>query len=379
MGVQFTRVLDAFDGPFARIDGLRAPRPAGGIAGSGNAGFFLSAASNDAFRAVNRLLAARHDVYRLSTAHSAGGVTHPAGTFFIVPAARADVERIARETGLSFTAATARPPGEHTRLRPIRIALWDRYGGSMPAGWTRFIFEQFEFPFEVVYPQTLDAGDLRSRFDAIVLVSGAVPSTRPGGGGQGSPGATNRDVPDEFRHMTGTITTARTVPRLREFLEAGGTVITIGSSTSLAAHLGLPVEDPLTQIVDGRPRALPRSEYYVPGSLLQVRVDTALAISYGLPEAVDVMFDNSPVLRIAADAQSVRPIAWFDSAAPLRSGWAWGEHVLEGTVAMAEADVGAGRLFLFGPEVLFRAQPHGTFRFVFNGLYATAAERVRIQ
>jgi hypothetical protein len=91
------------------------------------------------------------------------------------------------------------------------------------------------------------------------------------------------------------------------------------------------------------------------------------------------MFDNSPVMKIDPGATSVRPIAWFDSAAPLRSGWAWGEHQLEGGVAMAEADVGDGRLFLFGPEVLFRGQPHGTFKLVFNSLYAGAGEDARIR
>src|SRR5690606_30285982 len=124
---------------------------------------------------------------------------------------------------------------------------------------------------------------------------------------------------------------------------------------NLAEHLGLPVRDALVQTVDGRERPLPRSEYYIPGSLLQVRVDNTLPVAYGMPSHVDVMFDNSPVMRIAEGATGVRPIAWFDTAAPLRSGWAWGEHVLEGAVAMAEADVGSGRLFLFGPEVLFRA------------------------
>ena len=83
--------------------------------------------------------------------------------------------------------------------------------------------------------------------------------------------------------------------------------------------------------------------------------------------------------RIEAGADNIRPIAWFDSPAPLRSGWAWGERALEGGIAMAQADVGAGHLFLFGPEVLFRAQPHGTFRFVFNGLYSSAGTDARIR
>jgi hypothetical protein len=383
MGIEFDRILDAFDGPFERIDGLSAPRPPGAIRGSGNAGWFLRPSVNDAFVAVNRLLAAGHDVYRLDAPVTVRGETYPAGTFFIRQGsgARAAVESLAGETGVTFTATGSRPGGRHTKLRPIRVALWDRYGGSMPSGWTRWIFEQFDFPFEVVYPQTLDAGDLRGRFDAIVLVTGAVPAADTDDDGRrgGGFGGDERDVPAEFAHMTGSITAERTIPRLREFLEAGGTVITIGSSTSLARHLGLPVENALTEVVDGRARPLPRSKYYVPGSILQVRVDTTLAVAAGMTENVDVMFDNSPVFRIAPDAQNVRRIAWFDSPEPLRSGWAWGESALEGGVAMAEADVGTGRLFLFGPEVLFRAQPHGTFRFVFNGLYANAGERTAIR
>jgi hypothetical protein len=380
MGVQFDRILEGFDGPFEKIDGLSAPRPTGGIAGSGNAGLLLSTEVNDAFLAANRLLAAGHTVYRLKQPFREGSTTYPAGTFYVRQAgsARADAEQIARATGLTFTATRARPSGEHTRLEPIRVALWDRYGGSMPAGWTRWILERFEFPFEVVYPQTLDTGDL-AQYDVIVFPTGAIPSLRPEGArGRGGFGDTDADIPAEFSHMTGSVTAERTVPRLREFLEAGGTIVTIGSSISLAEHLGLPISDALTQTVDGSERSLPRSEYYVPGSILEVRVDDTLPVAYGLPQRVDVMFDNSPVMRIA-DAANVRPIAWFDTHSPLRSGWAWGEHRLEGGVTMAEADVGRGRLFLFGPEVLFRAQPHGTFRFVFNSLYATAGTDARIQ
>jgi hypothetical protein len=379
MGVQFDRIVESFDGPFEKIEGLRAPRPSGGIAGSGDAGLFLSNAVNDAFLAVNRLLAGGHAVYRLTSAQPVGNVTYPAGTFYISQggSARADAERIARETGLTFTATGSRPAGEHARLRPIRVALWDRYGGSMPSGWTRWIFERFEVPFEVVYPQTLDTGDL-SQYDAIVFVTGAIPPVRQGGG-NGFGGDDSPDVPAEFSHMTGNITAEHTVPRLRAFLEDGGTIVTIGSSVSLAQHLGLPIRDALVQTVDGAERSLPRSEYYVPGSVLEVRVDDTLPVAYGLPQHVDVMFDNSPVMRIEGGAQNVRPIAWFDSATPLRSGWAWGERALEGGITMAEADVGSGRLYLFGPELLFRAQPHGTFRFVFNSLYAAAGEETRIR
>jgi hypothetical protein len=380
MGVQFDRIVEGFDGPFEKIDGLVAPRPDGRIAGSGNAGLLLSAEVNDAFLAVNRLLAAGHTVYRLDRPARLGSATYPAGTFYIAQAgsARADAERIARETGLTFTATGARPSGEHTRLEPVRVALWDRYGGSMPSGWTRWLLEQFEFPFDVVYPQTLDSGDL-SQYDAIVFVTGAIPPVRQNASGRGGQGGGDDDVPAEFAHMTGSVTAEQTIPRLRSYLEAGGSIITIGSSTNLAQHLGLPISNALSRTVEGEEQSLPRSEYYVPGSILRVRVNTALRAAHGMPEHVDVMFDNSPVMRIAEGADNVRPIAWFDSPSPLRSGWAWGESALEGGVAMAEADIGRGKLFLFGPEVLFRAQPHGTFRFVFNGIHATSGSSARIR
>jgi hypothetical protein len=94
---------------------------------------------------------------------------------------------------------------------------------------------------------------------------------------------------------------------------------------------------------------------------------------------VDFFFNNSPVFQLGPDAalQGVRPVAWFDSPAPLRSGWAWGQERLEAGVIVVSAEVGNGHLYLFGPEITFRAQPHGTFKFLFNGLALSNAEEVR--
>ena len=76
----------------------------------------------------------------------------------------------------------------------------------------------------------------------------------------------------------------------------------------------------------------------------------------------------------AVQTEAVQKIAWFDSAAPLRSGWAWGQEHLSGGIAIAEAKVGSGRLVLFGPQIVFRAQPHGTFKFLFNGIVQAGME-----
>ena len=61
--------------------------------------------------------------------------------------------------------------------------------------------------------------------------------------------------------------------------------------------------------------------------------------------------------------------SWFSEAAPLRSGWAVGQERLKGAVAAVEARVGRGRVVLFGPDVTFRGQSQGTFKFLFNAIY----------
>jgi hypothetical protein len=76
--------------------------------------------------------------------------------------------------------------------------------------------------------------------------------------------------------------------------------------------------------------------------------------------------------------KGVRPVAWFATDRPLLSGWAWGEHYLGGGVAVIEADVGKGKLFLFGPEITNRAQTHGTFKFLFNGIYYGSATKQKL-
>jgi hypothetical protein len=181
-------------------------------------------------------------------------------------------------------------------------------------------------------------------------------------------------IPAEWRRTLGSVTADRTIPQIKRFVENGGMVITIGSATNLAAHLDLPMADHLAEpMPDGTERSLGSAKFYVPGSLLEVAVDNTAPGALGMGDRAIVMFDNSPVFRLAPDAvaRGVRPLIWFDSSSPLRSGWAWGQSYLQGGVAAADAKVGRGTVRLIGPEALFRAQPHGTFKLVFNGLIGT--------
>jgi len=116
--------------------------------------------------------------------------------------------------------------------------------------------------------------------------------------------------------------------------------------------------------------------YWAPGSVHRVHVDNSNVLAYGMPEDLDVYFNRNPVFRLTS-RRGVRRVAWFDSGKTLRSGWALGEEYHEGGVTVVDADVGRGKLLLFTPLITFRGQPHGTFKFLFNGIYYGGAETVR--
>jgi hypothetical protein len=386
MGVDFDRFLEPVDGPFEKINGL-VPVTRGTVSNSSSAaGFILSHQVNDSFIAVNRLLGSAEDVYWLKQPFDLRGKAYGPGTIYIPNKASTlpKLQKLAEEVGLNFEGIPVKPDGEALKLKPLRIGLWDRYGGSMPSGWVRFLLEKFEFPFTVVYPGALDAGDLSARFDVLIFPSGGIPARDPRGPVENpfDPTPNAERIPAEYRERLGSVTIAKTVPQLRRFLEAGGTVLSVGTSTNVAYHAGLPIVNALTEkLPDGTERALPREKLYIPGSILRVRVDNTNPLAYGLNDRLDVFFDNSPVFRLRPESAlaGVKPVAWFDTDKPLKSGWAWGQKYLQDGVAVVDAPVGKGRLFLFGPEITFRAQPHGTFKFLFNGIYYGSAESGKVQ
>jgi hypothetical protein len=251
--------------------------------------------------------------------------------------------------------ARADPSHAFTRQR---IALWDEYGGSIESGWIRYIFDNFGFKYDVVYPPQLDAGNLRSQYDVIILPRGAVPDSL------NNPSDTPRslhDVPAEWLARMGGFTTEKTLPAIRAFVEQGGRVITIGSANNLAKHLTLPIDIP----------SFKREEFYVPGSVLEIKVDTTLDVAAGMTTRTFTLFDNSPFFRLKPDAskQGIKVIASYEKN-PLRSGWAWGQEKLEGAAAALEVPYRSGIIYMFGPEITFRSQSHGTYKFLFNALFA---------
>jgi hypothetical protein len=370
MGVKFDRVLDGFDGPFEIVTSAApapgAVRPPTALEAGDVAGYLISHHQNDAFIAANRLLRAGADVYWPAD-RGAGGAATGTGAMFVpaTSAARPVLDAAAAQLGVVFTGVTAAPRGPAHKLRPVRVALWDRYGGASSSGWIQWLLERYEFPFDVVYPRTLDEAGLANRFDVLILPSEAVPASE---GRRADGPFVPDDAPEEFRRRAGAITWARTVPRLKQFAEEGGTLVLIGGAAAIAERLGVGVADALVETqADGTRAALPRDRHYVPGSVMRVAVDNTAPLGYGFEREVDVFFDDSPAFRLDGAAAG-RRVAWYPNAAPLRSGWALGQRYLNGHAAAVDAPLGRGRVIVFGPEITYRAQSHGTFKFLFNAI-----------
>ncbi|HEY0608061.1 MAG TPA: M14 family metallopeptidase, partial [Chitinophaga sp.] len=367
MGVKFDRILDNFEGPFQQVPyGELQSAPKGSVA-TAKAGYLIDPRINNAFIAVNDLLKAGIKVYRLP--QSAGAFYIPAST-----KALAILEKDATDFGVTVTGID-QAPAVSTPLSPMRIAIWNNYGGSIPAGWMSWLMEQYHFSYEFIYSQAIDAGNLRKKYDMIIFPTGAIPDTgkpkRTGrGGGYEAKPPKPEELPAQFRPWLGKITADTSIPQLKQFLEAGGQIVTIGTSTNLAYHLRLPVQSALMEKNSkGELKPLAGAKYYIPGSLLTADLDTTAAENYGMSAKNDVYFERSPVFKLSNDNGQLKKLMWFSTAKPLHSGWAWGQQYLENGIAAFTAPVGKGKLYAFGPEITFRGQSHSTFKLLFNQLY----------
>ncbi|MCA1558139.1 MAG: hypothetical protein LC731_06320, partial [Acidobacteria bacterium] len=157
---------------------------------------------------------------------------------------------------------------------------------------------------------------------------------------------------------------AQGVKALRDFVEAGGTLVCLNRASDFAIEqLKLPVRD----VTEG----LKRTEFYAPGSILRTEIDTTHPLARGMPRESVAWFENSPVFEIsdAKEASRVRVVARYPQASdPLLSGWLLGGERLRGKAAMVEVQMGRGRVILFGFRPQYRGQSMATYPLFFNSI-----------
>ncbi|MGI9105630.1 MAG: M14 family metallopeptidase [Pyrinomonadaceae bacterium] len=233
--------------------------------------------------------------------------------------------------------------------RPVRLALYKSWTGSMDEGWTRYVFDTFNVPFQTLLDRDVRAGNLRSRYDAIVL-----PSMRQR---EIVEGRSRETAPPEFADGIG----EAGADNLRRFVEEGGTLICFDAASELAIKR---FKLPLRNVLEG----VKSSEFYGPGSILRLEVDAAHPLARGFGKEVDAYFINSSAYEVTDGGKGVRVVARYADRDVLRSGWLLGEKLLAGKVALAEIEMGKGRIVLFAFRPQHRGQTWGTFPFIWNSI-----------
>ncbi|MEC8944673.1 MAG: M14 family metallopeptidase [Acidobacteriota bacterium] len=352
MGVQVDPVGGAVTGDL-RV--LEAPIPVAGTVEESTY-HVLDGQLNDSFRAVNLLLEQGGNVQRVT---QTSGDLRPGD--FIVGASPTVVSEVARQTGVDFVATDSPSTEILNEVSTSRIGMYQRYGGgNMEEGWTRLVFEQFDFPYSSVMDAEIQAGDLNASYDVLVFPddSWAAITGLPGTDGGRRGGGRGGNTPPDYRSGIGT----EGIQAIRDFVENGGTVVAMGGATDFAIRaLDLGVRNALT--------GLDSMEFFCPGSTLHVDVDPTNPLAWGMPKDALALFWGSPAFEItASDAYNYDRVVTYAERNILQSGWLVGEKHLSKRAAVITARVGEGKVALLGIRAQHRAQTHGTYKLLFNAL-----------
>ncbi len=234
-----------------------------------------------------------------------------------------------------------------------QVAIYRSHVPSMDSGWTEWLMrDKGWLPTPTVNDTRIKQGNLNARFPSIVIPDQA-PRTILNGYAPGT-------MPPEYTGGLG----QEGVKALREFVEQGGTLVFLNRATEFAIeHFKLPIRN----VVAG----VPRTDFYVPGSILRLELDTNHPIAANMKKETIAWVENSPVFEVLenTDASQVRIIGWYPlNKEPLLSGWLLGGDRIKGKAALVEVKIGKGRIILFGFRPQYRAQSLATYPLFFNAL-----------
>ena len=313
--------------------------------------------------AVNRLLAAGARVSRLAVHSRASEAAVPLGTFVIDGVEQSALDSLVREVGLEAVGAERAPGMRLAPLRAPRIGIYRGHVSNMPEGWTRWVLDKYGFTHETVDNERIRSGDLDDLDVLIFPDQGADEIVN---------GHEEGTMPPEYLGGVG----AEGMDALRDWVDGGGWVLAMDNAIDFAIEgFDLPVENLV--------RGLPTDEFFIPGTLLHLDVETADPLAWGMTEDAVAFFVRSQSMGLTREPGTPLPdrmgepvvYARYGSGDVLASGWVNGaDEYVAGRAAAVRMPIGNGQVVLTAFEPHFRGQPHNTFKLLFGVLYGAATE-----
>jgi hypothetical protein len=368
MGV---KVLAAYSPLEASLDSIhKATLLEGKVAGKAGHAYLISSRTNNSFIAVNRILQKGGAVFRIQESIKIGDQSYPPGTF-VVPSkdiSKVFMGSLSEELNLPMRGIEKNLSTTSFPLKAPKVALYQSWTASSDEGWTRWLLEQYEFPFVNIHDAEVRAGSLKNRFDILIIPSMSTDAIVEGN--------EKGTMPSPY---VGGITDTG-VRNIKKFVTEGGTLVALNSACLFALEeLDLPVIDTLKDLRSTRRRYDPEEaesrpmppKFACPGSILRMEFDTKHPVAYGMPEKGPGMFYRSAAFDILPtfEEEPAVAIAKYPKGDLLMSGYLLGEKYLINKTAAADVPLGKGRVILLGFAVQNRAQTHGTFKLFFNSLF----------
>jgi len=363
MGVKSIAVSGPFTCEAVKLDEM--PKPESSVAGGGS--LIIPAGRNDNFRFLNRLHKAGIKASVITDGAAWGkktGTAVPSGSIIVQDGGAVRSKRGELLAGLTLDLkSSGRENSLLTSAPTPSLGLYQPWVPAADEGWTRLVFDNFEFDYAIIHNAEILAGGLANRYDCIVIPSVGTGTILNG-----------FDVDDTEPQYAGGIGPDGII-RLQEFVRAGGTLVCIDGSCNLPIrYFNIPVKNVLAGVGN--------KDFYCPGSILRVEVDTNHPVGYGMSEWVSGYFARSQAFEIIepekkdderspASRYTTKVVARYSDTVLLESGWIRGEELIKDKPAIVEVGYGDGKIILLGFRAQYRGQSHGTFRLLFNAIQSS--------
>ena len=371
MGIKVDKITTRFQASAKKIDSPLKPSSAV-ITGASGYGFAFGNQENISALAVNRLLKGGEKIAIAQASFTDGKNTFQPGTFVVEKGSQTQdkLSQLGKELGITVTGLSAKPSVGLKAMKKIKLGIYKSWEANIDEGWTRWVLEQFEFDLDTLHDKDLIGKNL-SNYTAIIFPS-QDPSSIMNGHRPGT-------MPDEYVGGLG----IEGVLSLNNYVKQGGVLILFDQAADLAIdEFGLPVEN-VTKNLTSR-------EFFIPGSIVRMKINTKDPLAFGMPEEAAASFSRSRSFQTIFPSRKgeggnentklpprppVAAVAHYASTDILMSGWALGENkYLKNKGAMLNVGHGQGNVILFGFRPQFRGQARNTYKLIFNSVYLGATK-----